>query len=84
MQEAKKRDRDEYVARSSTTDPEAHLMRPSEGGAVPAYNVQVTTDAQHGFVIGAAVTTDAFDHRQLEPALDRVLAAQGRYLLAPE
>lgn len=79
MQAAKKRDRDEYVARASTTDPDAHLMRPSEGGAVPAYNVQVTTDAEHGFVIGVAVTTDAIDYRQLEPALDRVLAAQGRY-----
>jgi transposase len=79
MQEAKKRDRDEYVARASTTDPDAHLMRPSEGGAVPAYNVQVTTAAGHGIVIGVAVTSDAIDYRQLEPALDRVLATQGLY-----
>jgi transposase len=79
LQKEKKRDRDEYVARASTTDPEAHLMRPSEGGAVPAYNVQVTTDTAQGLVAEVAVTTDAIDYRQLEPALDRVLATHGRY-----
>lgn len=79
LQKEKKRDRGDYVARASATDPEAHLMRPSEGGAVPAYNVQVTTDTAHGLVVGIAVTTDAIDYRQLEPALDRVCATHGRY-----
>jgi len=79
LQKEKKRDRDEYVARASTTDPEAHLMRPSEGGAVPAYNVQITTDTANGLVVGVAVTTDAIDYRQLEPALDRMFATHGRY-----
>lgn len=79
LQKQKKHDRDEYVARASTTDPEAHLMRPAEGGAVPAYNVQLTTDTQKGFVVGVAVTTDAIDYRQLTPALDRLLVDRGRY-----
>lgn len=79
LQKEKKCDRDKYVARASSTDAEAHLMRPSEGGAVPAYNVQVTTDAAQGLVVEVAVSTDAIDYRQLEPALDRVLARYGRY-----
>lgn len=79
LQKEKKHDRVGHVARASTTDPEAHLMRPSEGGAVPAYNLQVTTDTAHGLVVGVAVTTDAIDYRQLEPALDRALATHGRY-----
>ncbi len=33
-------------------------MRPSEGGAVPAYNVQVTTDTANGVVVEVAVTTE--------------------------
>jgi transposase len=79
LQREKKHDRAGYVARASTTDPDAHLMRPSEGGAVPAYNVQLTTDTEHGFVVAVAVTTDAIDYRQLEPALDRVRDTHGRY-----
>jgi transposase len=75
----KKHDRADHVARASTTDPEAHLMRSSEGGAVPAYNVQVTTDTAHGLVVGVALTTDAIDYRQLEPALDRLRSTRGRY-----
>ena len=75
----KKHDRADHEARASTTDPEAHLMRPSEGGAVPAYNVQVTTDTANGLVVEVAVTTDAVDYRQLEPALDRLKSTHGRY-----
>jgi transposase len=79
LQKQKKHDRDDYVARASITDPEAHLMRPGEGGAVPAYNVPLTTDTEHGLVVGVAVTTDAIDDRQWEPALDRVREQAGRY-----
>jgi transposase len=71
LQEEKKHDREKFVARASTTDPEAHVMRNGEGGTVPSYNVQLVTDVKHGLIVNVEATTDAIDYRQLEPALDR-------------
>jgi transposase len=72
LQESKKQGRgDPYVARASTTDPEAHVMRNGEGGTVPSYNVQLVTDTTHGLIVNVEATTDAIDYRQLEPALSR-------------
>jgi hypothetical protein len=71
LQREKKDDRDSFVARASSTDPEAHVMRNGEGGTVPSYNVQLVTDTAHGLIVNVEATTDAVDHHQLEPALDR-------------
>jgi transposase len=71
LQEEKKHDREDFVARASSTDPEAHVMRNGEGGTVPSYNVQLVTDTTHGLIVNVAATTDAIDYRQLEPALER-------------
>jgi transposase len=56
LQEEKKHDRKEFVARASTTDPEAHVMRNGEGGTVPSYNVQLLTDVTHGLVVNVEAT----------------------------
>jgi hypothetical protein len=71
LQEEKKHDRKEFVARASSTDPDAHVMRNGEGGTVPSYNVQLLTDTTHGMVVNVEATTDAIDYRQLKPALER-------------
>jgi transposase len=71
LQREKKHDRKDFVARASSTDPEAHVMRNGEGGTVPSYNVQLMTDTAHGLVVNVEATTDAIDYRQLEPALER-------------
>jgi len=71
LQQEKRHDRKDYVARASTTDPEAHVMRNGEGGTVPSYNVQVVTDTKHGLVVNVEATTDAIDYRQLNAALNR-------------
>jgi transposase len=71
LQREKVHDRKTFVARASSTDPEAHVMRNGEGGTVPSYNVQVLTDTAHGLVVNVEATTDAIDYRQLEPALER-------------
>ena len=68
LQREKKEDRDSFVARASSTDPEAHVMRNGEGGTVPSYNVELVTDAAHGLIVNVEATTDAVDHRQLAPA----------------
>jgi transposase len=78
LQREKKDDRDSFVARASRTDPEAHVMRNGEGGTVPSYNLQLVTDAAHGLIVNVEATTDAVDHHQLEPALDRCEQTLGR------
>ena len=78
MQSEKKEDRDRFVARASSTDPEAHVMRNGEGGTVPSYNVQLVTDAAQGLIVNVEATTDAVDHHQLPPALERCEQTLGR------
>jgi transposase len=78
LQREKKQDRDSFVPRASSTDPEAHVMRNGEGGTVPSYNVQLVTDTTHGLIVNVEATTDAIDYRQLEPALNRCLQTLGR------
>jgi hypothetical protein len=68
LQEEKQHDRKDFVGRSSCTDPDAHVMRNGEGGAVPSYNVQLLTDVTYGLVLNVEATTDAIDYRQLQPA----------------
>jgi hypothetical protein len=70
LQQEKKHDRKGFVARASSTDPEAHVMRNGDGGTVPSYNVQLLTDTTHGMVVNVEATTDAIDYRQLQPALE--------------
>lgn len=78
LQREKVHDRKTFVARASSTDPEAHVMRNGEGGTVPSYNVQLVTDTQHGLVVNVEATTDAIDYRQLDPALERCEQKLGR------
>lgn len=78
LQREKKHDRGRFLARASTTDPEAHVMRNGEGGTVPSYNLQLLTDTQHGLVVNVEATTDAIDYRQLQPALERCQRTLGR------
>jgi len=79
MQSEKKEDRERFVARASSTDPEAHVMRNGEGGTVPSYNVQLLTDAAQGLIVNVDATTDAVDHHQLAPALERCAQTLGRH-----
>ena len=63
LQKVKRDDPKNYTARSSATDPEAHVMRNGEGGTVPSHNVQLLTDTAHGLVVDVEATTDAIDYR---------------------
>lgn len=77
LQRERKEDRGKFVARTSSTDPEAHVMRNGDGGTVPSYNVQLITDTKHGLIVNVEATTDAIDYRQLQPALNRCLETLG-------
>jgi hypothetical protein len=60
------------VERVSVTDPESRLMRQAEGGTAPSYNVQVSTDAANGLIVGIEPTQAGSDYRQLTPAMERL------------
>ena len=58
--------------RVSTGDPQARVMKQSDGGLALSYNAQISTDATHGLIVGVAVTQEANDSAQLLPAVDRM------------
>jgi len=58
--------------RVSVSDPQARVMKQSDGGLALSYNAQISTDAAHGLIVGGAVTQEANDSAQLLPAVDRV------------
>jgi transposase len=62
----------------SETDPQARFMRTRSNGVAPAYNVQITTDAEHGFIVDVDATNEANDAQQLAPAMARVEQSTGQ------
>src|ERR1043165_780128 len=64
IQEAKT-EKEKAEARVSTTDPEARVMKTSDGGFQPAYNVQVTTDVGHGIILDLQAVQGGSDRDQL-------------------
>jgi transposase len=71
IQESKGENEQEQ-ARVSLTDPQARVMKTSEGGWAPSYNVQVSTDAAHGIILDVAASQAGNDRDQLIPAVERL------------
>src|SRR5947208_15806417 len=69
--EAKKKAAEQEKARTSTTDPEATVMKMADGGFRPAYNVQFSTDTQTQIIVGVDVVTQGSDQGQLPPMLEQ-------------
>ena len=65
-------------ARVSTTDPEARVMKMSDGGFRPAYNLQLATDEDSQVIVGVAVDTTGSDGGQAPPVLEQVVGRTGR------
>jgi len=64
--------------RVSETDPEARVMKQGDGGFAPSHNVQISTDAAHGIIVGVSITQAGSDQRELVPALEEIEANLGR------
>jgi transposase len=62
------------VARTSTTDPEARILKMSDGGYRPAYNVEFATDHDSDVIVGVMVTAQSSEHHDLVPMLDQLEA----------
>jgi len=65
-------------ARASVSDPGARIMKQSDGGYAPSYNVQLSTDAAHKIIVGAGVSQSASDYGELAGAVERVEQNLGR------
>lgn len=63
-------------------EPEARFMRSPQGN-LPAYNVQIAVDAEHGLIVAQQVSTEPIDNRQLQPmaeAAQRAVSEPGETL----
>ena len=49
--------------RVSETEPEARIMKESNGGCGPCHNVRISTDPAHGIIVAASARA-TIDHRQ--------------------
>jgi len=56
-----KRGQDKEQARASQSDPQARIMKQSDGGYAPSYNVQLSTEASHRIIVGAEVSQSGSD-----------------------
>jgi transposase len=66
------------AARTSTTDPDARVMKMADGGFRPAFNAQLATDAASGVIVGLDVTDVGSDHGLLGPMVRQLGARYGR------
>src|SRR6202171_1343912 len=72
LQARKSGEKAKSETRVSTSDPQARVMKQSDGGLALSYNAQISTDAAHGLIVGVSVTQEANDSAQLLPAVERI------------
>jgi transposase len=60
------------AVRVSQADPEARIMKQSDGGYAPSYNVQISTDTAAGVIVGMGVSQSGSDYEELIPAVERI------------
>jgi transposase len=75
---ATKSDEEKREARVSMTDPDARIMKQSGGGYAPAYNMQLSTDAAAGVIIGVGMSQRSDDAKELMPAVARIKENVGK------
>lgn len=77
VEAAKRRNGTKSAARTSTTDPDARVMKMPDGGYRPAYNVQFATDVDGRAIVGVAVTNGG-EPAELVPMLEQVQRRTGQ------
>jgi transposase len=75
---ARHRKKSDAAPRASTTDPDARVMKMSDGGFRPGYNVQFATDVGSRVIVGVTVITSSSDNGQLVPMLNEIDRRTGR------
>ena len=79
LQASKKDAAERAAVRVSVQEPEARMMKHGDGGIAPSYNVQVSTDAAAGVIVGVELSQRSDDAQGLAPAMDKVKENLGRY-----
>ncbi len=69
--ERKKKPSEKEKARASTTDAEASVMKMSDGGYRPAYNVQLGTDTASQIISGVDVSNSGGDQGKMAPMVQQ-------------
>jgi transposase len=69
--EGKKKPSEKEKARTSTTDPEARVMKMADGGYRPGYNVQLGTDTATQIITGVEVSNSGGDQGKMAPMVDQ-------------
>ena len=64
--------------RVSESDPQARVMKQSDGGFAPSYNVQLSTEVSSGVIVGVGVTQTAVDFDELVSAVEQVAENTGQ------
>jgi transposase len=78
LQAQQKKPQAQPQVRVSVSEPEARLMKHGDKAIAPSYNVQVSTDAAQGVIVGVAVSQHASDDKELGPAVQVVQQNLGR------
>jgi DDE family transposase len=68
-------------ARSSTTDPEARVMKMADGGFRPAYNVHFVTETEQKVVLAVDVDNAGTDKHAMLPLAEQI---EERYQVRPQ
>jgi transposase len=78
VEESKLKNGKKGEARTSTTDPEARVMKMADGGYRPAFNCQLATDTDSRIVVGVRVSNSGGDMGQTEATVEEIRARTGR------
>jgi transposase len=70
VRESKRQDKEQ--ARVSQSDPQSRIMKQSDGGYAPSYNVQLSTEASQRIIVSAAVSQSPTDTHQLIGAVAQI------------
>jgi transposase len=68
-------------AKASETDPQARLMRMSDGGTAPGYNIQLAVATEGRAIVGVEVTNAGSDVQQSQPMREQVENRTGQKVL---
>ena len=72
IREGKRNKEEKEEARVSMTDPEARIMKESNGGYGPGYNLQIETESKNKIIVGAKLTQSRSDYVELADGAETV------------
>jgi transposase len=78
IQQQHNKEQDKQQARVSLSEPQARLMKHGDNAIAPSYNVQLSTDAKAGLIVGLHLTQNSSDSGALQQAVEVVEETMGR------